>query len=171
MQEHADIARALFHHHDSDAVVFVTTRTDNGQPNITMVEWITFASDNPVMFVLSIEDGSYMYEIIQQTGQFVIAIPHKDMSWGTPEELAGIALQDPEKTNAPLIADAIANFECELVEITKPGNRALVVGKVIAAHINTNTGLQRLFNTAKGYKLTGLRTAGKEPLHSSKSDN
>jgi len=171
MQEHADIARALFHHHDPEPVVFVTTRADNGQPNITMVEWITFASDNPVMFVLSIEDGSHMYELIQQTGQFVIAIPHKDMSWETPPEQAGIALQDPEKVNAPLIADAIANFECELVETTKPGNHALVVGKVVAAHVNTSTGLQRLFNTAKGYKLTGLRTTNNAERYSSNSDN
>ena len=53
----------------------------------------------------------------------------------------------------PLLADAVANFECKLVAEYRPGNCPLVVGEVVASSVNTDESVQRLINAAPGYKL------------------
>jgi len=167
MQKQTDIESALLRKYP-EPVALVTTRSSAGRPNVMAVGWITFASDDPVMFVLGIDDEAYTYELIQETREFVVAFPHAGMARETlyagthhghkieKLSLAGLTTQDGVKVRAPLIADAVVNFECELVEITRPGNCPLIVGKVVAAHENTMPNLKRLLNTAKGYKLGGV---------------
>jgi flavin reductase (DIM6/NTAB) family NADH-FMN oxidoreductase RutF len=155
-----------------DPVVLVTTRGPNGRANVMAVSWFTLASDDPWMFVLGIDDGAYTYKLIRQTREFVVAYPHDGMARATfvagsqhgqhadKIKLTGLKLQDATVVRAPLLADAIANFECSVVKILKPGNCPLIVGRIVAAHRNTRTGLKRLFNLAKGYRL-GRVTPGK----------
>lgn len=167
MQKPVEIEDALLHKYP-DPVVLVSTRSANGHPNVMAASWVTFASDDPLMFVLGIDDEAYTFQIIKETREFVIAYPHEGMARETlyagthhghkieKVPLSGLTTQDGAKVKAPLLADAIANFECELVEITKPGNCPLIVGKVVAAHENAEPGRKRLFNTGKGYKLGGI---------------
>ncbi|OQA26269.1 MAG: Flavoredoxin [Verrucomicrobia bacterium ADurb.Bin345] len=167
MQKQTDTEAALLNKYP-EPVVLVTTRSAAGRPNVMAAGWVMLASDDPVMFALGIDDESYTYALIRETREFVVAFPHEGMARETlyagthhghkieKLTLAGLTAQDGVKVKAPLLADAIANFECELVEITKPGNCPLIVGKVIAAHENATPGLRRLFNTAKGYKLGGV---------------
>ena len=70
---------------------------------------------------------------------------------------AGLAVQEGVKVRAPLIAEAVANFECELADIFQPGDCPLVVGKVVAAHAHKDPDLKRLYSVARGYKLAGVR--------------
>ena len=58
-----------------------------------------------------------------------------------------------EKVDVPLLADAVANFECKLVTEYRPGNCPLVVGEVVASHVNTDESVLRLVNCSKGYQL------------------
>lgn len=61
------------------------------------------------------------------------------------------------KVNVPILADAVANFECRLVEITCPGNFPLIVGAVLASHVNADPALPRLMNLGKNYQQGTLR--------------
>lgn len=148
-----------------DPVVLVSTRGPDGRANVMAVSWITFASDEPWMFVLGIDSGAYTFDLIRKTREFVVAYPHQGMAKAVllagsrhghrtdKIKLTGLKLQKAAVVNAPLVADAIANFECKLVKIFKPGNCPLVIGEVVAAHVNKNKNLKRLFNLAKGYHL------------------
>ncbi|OGV71839.1 MAG: hypothetical protein A2269_02505 [Lentisphaerae bacterium RIFOXYA12_FULL_60_10] len=69
----------------------------------------------------------------------------------------GLVMQKGRVVRAPLLADAVANFECELVRIVIPGDCPLVIGKVVAAHVNRNHALRRLYTVAPGYVLKGVR--------------
>jgi flavin reductase (DIM6/NTAB) family NADH-FMN oxidoreductase RutF len=71
----------------------------------------------------------------------------------------GLRAQEAEIVKAPLVAGAVANFECRLVEIRRPGDCPLIVGRVVAAHVNKARGLRRLFTVAPGHKLAGVRRA------------
>ena len=70
---------------------------------------------------------------------------------------SGLATQKASKVKAPLISDAVANFECTLVAIYKPGDCPLIVGKIVAAHENGQKNVKRLVTAGPGYKLTGVR--------------
>jgi flavin reductase (DIM6/NTAB) family NADH-FMN oxidoreductase RutF len=168
MQIKADIDRAIELKYP-EQVVLVTTRSSEGRSNVMAVGWVSVASSEPLMFVLGIDDEAYTYKLITQTKEFVVAFPNENMAkevlyagsvHGHNRDKikeAGLATQEPVIVKAPLIADAVANFECELVEITRPGDCPLIVGKVVAAHVNKDSSLRRLYTVGKAHQLAGVR--------------
>lgn len=168
MQKKSTIEQALSRKYP-EQVVLVTTHAPDGRLNVMAVGWVTRASLDPAMFVLGIDDEALTYANIRKTKEFVIAFPHEGMARqvlhaGThhghkTDKIAatGLALQKASKVKAPLLADAVANFECRLVAITKPGDCPLIVGQVIAAHANTNKKLKRLYYWyGKTFKLASV---------------
>lgn len=168
MQNPADIKKAIGRKYP-EPVVLVTTRSAAGNPNVMAVGWVTIVSDEPLMFGLGIDDAAYTLELIRETRQFVVAFPsaamgrsvlHAGSCHGRGRDKiaeAGLAVQEGVKVKAPLVAEAVANFECELVDIFQPGDCPLVVGKVVAAHEHNDPELKRLYTVARGYKLAGVR--------------
>ncbi len=152
-----------------EQVVLVTTRSRAGRPNVMAVGWISIASGDPLMFVLGIDDEALTYRLIRQTRQFVVAFPNEDMGRETVfvgtrhghdvDKFAGCGLKTQEGTavKAPLVADAVANFECRLVRIIRPGDCPLIIGRVVAAHVNRSKSVRRLYTVGKGYKMAGVR--------------
>lgn len=154
-----------------EQVVLVTTRSKAGKANVMAVGWTTFASMEPWMFMLGIDDEAYTYELIKKTREFVVAYPGEKMAKavlfaGTHHgrkmdkiTKTGLKLQPASKVKAPLIADAVANFECKLVKIVQPGDCPILFGKVIAAHENRDGKVRRLFNVGKNYTLAGVKAS------------
>jgi flavin reductase (DIM6/NTAB) family NADH-FMN oxidoreductase RutF len=171
MQKKTGINQALKRKYPEPAVL-VTTRSPSGQANVMAVGWITSASMEPPMFVLGIDDEAYTYELIRKTREFVVTYPNENMAKQVlhagschghkRDKLAetGLATQKASKVKAPLIADAVANFECKLVAITQPGDCPLIVGKIVAAHENRNKKVRRLYYSyVKSFTLRGVRSA------------
>ncbi len=168
MQKQADVNEALARKYP-EQVVLVTTRSRAGRPNVMAVGWTCTVSSDPWMFLVGIDDEALTYANIRSTREFVVAFPSdrqakETLFVGTRhghriDKFAACKLktQPASIVKAPLVADAVANFECKLVEITRPGDCPLIVGKVVAAHVNTRKSLRRLLNVAPGYKLRGVR--------------
>lgn len=167
MQVKADTAKALARKYP-ESVVIVTTRSPEGLPNAMAVGWVMPASGEPAMLALGIDDASWTYELIRQTRQFVVAFPSDVMSRETlhvgshsgrgRDKLAecGLKTQAGSVVQAPLIADAVANFECELVTIVKPGDCPIVVGNILAAHVNEKPDVRRLCAVGPDHLLAGV---------------
>jgi flavin reductase (DIM6/NTAB) family NADH-FMN oxidoreductase RutF len=170
MQRRVSVATALARKYP-EAVVLVTTRSPRGAPNAMTVGWVTIASGEPPMFVLGIDAGAYTYRLIRATREFVVAFPHEGMAAATlyvgsrhgrgRDKLAecGLATQKAARVRAPLIAGAVANFECVLVRVVKPGDCPLVIGRVVAAHVRRGPSLRRLYTVAPGHAMGGVRRA------------
>jgi len=148
-----------------EQVVLAITRNDEGRVNLMAIGWICVASDEPPMFIMGIDSEAYTLELIRKNREFTVAYPSGAMAdatlyvgttHGHQEDKgvkSGLQFTAASKIKAPLLADAVANFECRLVDIVTPGNCPLVVGEIVAAHINTDEGVKRLFNLGKGYRL------------------
>lgn len=172
MQKKANISKALKRKYP-EQVVLVTTRKPDGGANVMAVGWVAIASSEPTMFMLGIDDSAYTYALIRKTKEFVVAFPSETMAKavvyvGTRHGHkcdkiigSGLVTQSADKVKAPLIANAVANFECNLVAIHQPGDCPLVIGKVVAAHENANAGIKRLYTVAAGYKMAGVRPVKK----------
>jgi len=170
MQKQVKVAEALARKYP-EQVVLVTTRSKRGQANVMAVGWVCVASGDPPMFLLGIDDEAYTYELIRKTREFVVAFPSARMARQTlfvgtrhghkMDKFAacGLTAQKAALVKAPLVAEAVANFECRLVEITRPGDCPLAVGRVVAAHVNTNRTLRRLYTVGQGHRLGGIRRA------------
>jgi flavin reductase (DIM6/NTAB) family NADH-FMN oxidoreductase RutF len=168
MQKKVNISKALKRKYP-EQVVLVTTRKPDGVVNVMAVGWTAIASGEPLMFMLGIDDGAYTYDLIRKTKEFTVAFPNEKMAKevlfaGTRhgrncDKIAesGLRIQKADKIKAPLIADAVANFECKLVDIYRPGDCPLIIGKVLAAHENVHSVVKRLYTVGAGYKMAGVR--------------
>jgi flavin reductase (DIM6/NTAB) family NADH-FMN oxidoreductase RutF len=168
MQKKTNIEKAVKRKYP-EQVVLVATAKPEGGANVMAGGWVAIASDEPLMFMLGIDDQAYTYQLIKKTKEFVVAFPNEKMARevllaGTRHghkcdkiSASGLRLQKADKIKAPLLAEAVANFECKLVCVYRPGNCPLIIGRVLAAHENRNRRLKRLYTVAAGYKLAGVR--------------
>jgi len=168
MQKKTNIQKALKRKYP-EQIVLVTTKKPEGGANVMAVGWVAIASEEPLMFMLGIDDGAYTYELVKKNREFVVAFPNEKMARevlmvGTRHgrgrdkiSESGLRIQPADKIKAPLLADAVANFECRLVCIYQPGDCPLIIGKVVAASENKKAGLRRLYTVRAGYKLSGVR--------------
>ncbi len=171
MQRQETIAAALPRKYP-EQVVLVVTRGGDGRGNIMAVGWTGIASGDPLMFMLGIDEGAYTYELIRATRTFVVAFPSDQMGAAVlhagavhgrnRDKLAetGLATAPALRVAAPLLSDAVANFECELADIFQPGDCPLIFGRVLVAHVNTDPALQRLYTVGPGHAMAGVRVAG-----------
>jgi flavin reductase (DIM6/NTAB) family NADH-FMN oxidoreductase RutF len=157
-----------------EPVVLVTTHDPKGSDNVMAVGWTTTVSYKPRMLLVAIDDAAYTYELIRKTKEFVVAFPSEKMAEATlyagthhgrktnKIRNAGLAVQKAWKVRAPLVRDAVANFECKLVEITRPGDCPMIVGRVVAAHENKDGKVKRLYYSYKeNFALSGIQVIGK----------
>jgi flavin reductase (DIM6/NTAB) family NADH-FMN oxidoreductase RutF len=168
MQHQESIPQALWRKYP-EQVVLVVTRGADGRVNVMAVGWTGIASGDPLMFMLGIDDGAYTYELIRSTKAFVVAFPSEAMGAAvlhagsvhghSRDKLAetGLATTPALRIAAPLLSDAVANFECELADIVQPGDCPLIFGRVLAAHVNTDSDLRRLYTVGPGHTMAGVR--------------
>lgn len=151
-----------------EQVVLAITKNEKERVNLMAVGWICTASAKPPMFIMGIDEHAYTLELIGKNKEFVIAYPTENMATETlylgtnhghdkdKGTECGLAFSQASKLNVPLLSDAVANFECRLVDIVRPGDSSLVIGEIIAAHVNVDQSVKRLYNLANGFKLGGL---------------
>jgi len=167
MQKKTNIQSALKRKYP-EQVVLVTSARPEGGANVMAVGWVSIASGDPLMFALGIDDEAYTYELIGKSREFVVAFPCEDMAAAVLragsrhgrgiDKIAACSLKTAPATQvaAPILEDAVANFECVLAEVYRPGDCPIVIGKVVAAHENTNPAVRRLYTVAPGHKLAGV---------------
>ena len=164
MQKSASINEAWQRKYPEQVVLAITKSAD-GRINAMAIGWVTLVSDEPPMFLIGVDDPAYTLELIRENKEFVIAYPSKAMAketlyFGTVHghnidkgKESKLAFMPASKVDVPLLADAVANFECKFVAEYRPGNCPLVVGEVVASSVNTDESVQRLINAAPGYQL------------------
>ena len=164
MQKTAAISEAWARKYPEQVVLVITKSADN-RINLMAVGWVCIVPDEPPMFLLGIDDPAYTLELIRNNREFVIAYPSQAMAKevlfaGTNHghqidkgKMTGLAFETAKVVDVPLLADAVANFECRLVTEYRPGNCPLVVGEVVSSSINADDSILRLINAGSGYKL------------------
>ena len=169
MQKKAEIRDAFLRKYP-EQVVIVTTRSSHNKNNAMAVGWVCIASSEPWMFALGIDSEALTYKLIRKNRDFVVAYPSDKMAKETlfvgtrhgketddKPAMCGMAVSRASKVKAPLIRDAVANFECRLHKIYRPGDCPVIIGKVVAAHVNKNTRVRRLLTVGAGYKMSGVK--------------
>ena len=164
MQKSASINEAWQRKYPEQVVLAITKSAD-GRINAMAIGWVTLVSDEPPMFLIGVDDPAYTLELIRENKEFVIAYPSKAMAketlyFGTVHghnidkgKESKLAFMPASKVDVPLLADAVANFECKFVAEYRPGNCPLVIGEAVACHVNTDENIQRLINAGSGYQL------------------
>lgn len=129
-------------------VVLVTCTDSEGRPNIITLGWAMKTSGWPPMVAISVAPERYSHRLLEESGEFVLAIPTKDIVEKVHEcgrvsgrdvnkfEAFKLTPIPAKKVRAPLIKECAANMECRIVAKITTGDHTLFVGEVVAAHVD-----------------------------------
>lgn len=123
----------------------IVTRGATGPTNIMLAMWFTPMGAEPSSFIVAISKSTKTYELLEETGEFVVAAPNEDMldvlvysgtASGHNEDKwarSGLTAVKPSKGSVPLVGEALGNVELKVArKIPFDDNYVLIVGEVQA---------------------------------------
>ncbi len=147
-----------------EQVVIAIAKDRNGKFNPITLGWTMIVSGTPPMMAIAVAKTHYSVEAITHTRSFTIAFPSSEMAeaalfFGSKsgrniDKFAEFACETApaKEIDSLLLADAVANFECEFESQIPAGDHFIFVGKIVCSHINTEP-KKRLYTVAAGHKL------------------
>ena len=129
-------------------VVMVSVADKVGRNNIITIAWTGTICSNPPMVSISVRPERYSYNILKETGEFVINLTTKDLTYATDycgvksgrdvdkfKEMGLTALPGKE-VKAPLIAESPVNIECKVTQVIPLGSHDMFLAEVVAVHVD-----------------------------------
>lgn len=129
-------------------VVMVSVGGKGYKPNIITVAWTGTVCSDPAMVSISVRKERFSYEIIKETGEFVINLVTKDLVRATDLcgvksgrdidkfKETGLTILESETVEAPGIAESPVCIECK-VNFTKDlGSHTLFVAEVTGVNVD-----------------------------------
>ncbi|MEW6039491.1 MAG: flavin reductase family protein [Pseudomonadota bacterium] len=123
--------------------VYVIGVADAEGPNAFTAAWVMQTSFDPPMLALSINPACLSYRKLKAGGFFSVNVVPKDRpEWAThfarpanSDKLAGIAWTAGQG-GVPVLADAIAWFQCRLAGTLISGDHVVAIGRVVNGRLN-----------------------------------
>lgn len=129
-------------------VVMVSCNRKGEKPNIVTVAWTGTICSDPAMVSISVRPERYSHDIIEETGEFVINLVTKDLTYAT--DYCGVRSgRDVDKFKemnlTPLpskmidavgIEESPVNIECKVVEVKKLGSHDMFIAEVVNVTID-----------------------------------
>lgn len=128
--------------------VMVSCQRPDERPNIITIAWAGTVCSSPAMVSIAVRKERYSYEILKETGEFVINLVTKDLvraadfcgvrSGRDVDKFAEMHLteQPSETVHTPGIAESPVNIECKVTEIKELGSHDLFLAEVTNVMIN-----------------------------------
>jgi flavin reductase (DIM6/NTAB) family NADH-FMN oxidoreductase RutF len=141
-----------------EQVAIALAKDRQGKYNPITLGWVMNTSIDPPMLAISVGLTRHSLPAIRQASEFVVSFPsaamagdalfHGTQSGRDLDKLAacGTKTQPASVIDCVLLADAVANFECRLESELRTGDHVLVVGRVLAAHMNSDPSVRRLYS-------------------------
>ena len=129
------------------AVMVSCARLDE-KPNIITVAWAGTVCSSPAMLSISVRRERYSYDIIKETGNFVVNLVDKDLVYAT--DYCGIKSgRDTDKfeamkltplpsqhISAPGIAESPVNLECKVTQVIPLGTHDLFLAEIVGVTVD-----------------------------------
>ncbi len=141
-----------------EQVVIAIAKDAQGKHNPISLGWTMITSGEPPMMAISVGLARHSRAAIREAREFVICFPSSTMAadvlyFGTrsgrdEDKLTafGAKTQPATKIDSVLLSGAAANFECALESELETGDHVIFVGRVVAAHVNEDPSVARLYN-------------------------
>lgn len=126
--------------------VMVTAADGMGRDNIITVAWAGTICTNPPMVSVSVRPSRYSYEMLKETGEFVINLTTEDLAFATDYcgvrsgrdvdkfKETGLTRENARFVQAPMIQEAPVSIECRVKEIKELGSHHMFIADVLAVH-------------------------------------
>ena len=128
--------------------VMVSCADKDGNSNIITVAWTGTVCTNPPLAYISVRPERHSYQMIRETGEFVINLTTKDLVFAT--DFCGVRSgRDVDKFSemkltkekasvvaAPMIGESPVNIECKVTEVKELGSHHMFLADVVAVHVD-----------------------------------
>lgn len=121
---------------------------DLERTNIVTVGWTGTICTNPAMTYISLRPSRFSYDIIKETGYFVINLTTRALAYATDycgvksgrdcdkfKEMSLTPIWD-EDTKCPMIGESPVSIVCEVTEIKALGSHDMFIAKVLNVYVN-----------------------------------
>lgn len=128
--------------------VMVSCARPGEKPNIITVAWAGTICSSPAMVSISVRPNRYSYDIIKETGEFVVNLTTEKLVRAT--DYCGVKSgKDVDKFKemnltagkasqvaAPIIEESPVNIECRVKEIVPLGTHHMFISEVVAVDVD-----------------------------------
>lgn len=128
--------------------VMVTCKGADTRPNIITIAWAGTICSEPPMVSISVRPNRYSYQLIKDSGEFVINIPDKRVVKET--DLCGIisgknrdkfhetglTLGKSETVAVPIIMECPINIECKVEQEIELGSHIMFLARVTSVQVS-----------------------------------
>ena len=129
--------------------VMVSCARENEKPNIITLAWVGTVCSDPAMVSISVRPERYSYDIIRETGEFVINLTTKKLLRATDycgvrsgrdvDKFAEMHLTAGKAQHlklAPVIEESPVNIECRVTEIKELGTHHMFLAEVLGVSVD-----------------------------------
>lgn len=128
--------------------VMVSCQRGEERPNIITLAWVGTVCSDPAMVSISVRPSRYSYEIIRESGEFVINLITKKLAFAN--DYCGVRSgRDVDKfkemhltpspsvrVHAPGIAESPVNIECRVTEVKELGSHHMFLAEVVGVDVD-----------------------------------
>ena len=142
--------------------LYAVSVADGGEVNAFTANWLSQASFDPPLLMVSVENASKSLGMIRNSRRFAVNVLESGQrelagalgktALKVPDKLKGLGY-DISESGCPLLHDALAWVECRVINSIHAGDSTIIIGEVI------NVGLWRE-GTPLTMKEAGFRHAG-----------
>jgi flavin reductase (DIM6/NTAB) family NADH-FMN oxidoreductase RutF len=138
----AELSETYAKVHLPSKVALAVTEKPGGGYNLITLEWFMRTSIQPPMFAISVGHSRYSHECLQQNRFFNLTFPSREMKPALSLSgsqsgrdldklgLSGEAFMPGKLHRLPVLRNAVAVFECEVVTQVRSGDHTIFVGEV-----------------------------------------
>jgi len=129
--------------------VLISCGNNSDNYNLLTISWVGTICTNPPMCYISVRPERHSYNIIKETGEFVINLTNEDMAYATDwcgvksgkdfnkfEEMKLTAVKG-ELVNAPIVKESPLCIECRVKEIIPLGSHDMFIAEVVNVQADT----------------------------------
>lgn len=128
-------------------VVMVTCKGMDGKDNIITVAWAGIVNSEPPMLSISVRKERYSYQMIQETGEFVVNLTTKKLAFATDYcgvksgrqvdkfEHLGLGREAASMVKVPMIKESPINLECRVEKVLELGSHDMFIAKILAVNV------------------------------------
>lgn len=125
----------------------LVTCEHNGIRNVFTVAWTGILCTQPPVTYISIRPERYSYELISESGEFVINLATEELTKAVDicgvksgrklDKFAhlGLTCEKASKVGAPILAQSPVNIECKVREIVKLGTHDMFIADIVALDV------------------------------------
>lgn len=128
--------------------VMVTVADREGNSNILTIAWAGTICSSPPMVSISVRPERYSYEMIKETGEFVINLTTEKLAWATDFcgvrsgrdtdkwKETGLTPEKAQAVSVPLIKESPVNLECRVIKAEQLGSHDMFLAEVVAVDVD-----------------------------------